>query len=82
MLPQLLRSYNKSMHKSIKTKPLLVTKKNEKAIWHTLYGQTLNPRVNFKFQVGDQVRISKMKRTFDKDIYPNELKRFSPFPNG
>ena len=63
VLPQLLRSYNNSMHRSIKTKPLLVTKKNEKAIWHTLYGQTLNPRVNFKFQVGDQVRISKMKRT-------------------
>ena len=27
--------------------------------------------VNYKFEVGDQVRISKMKRTFEKGYLPN-----------
>ena len=47
-----------------------MTKKNEEQVWHTLYDAGLNKRVRFKFNVGDQVRISKMKRTFEKGYLP------------
>ena len=70
VLPQLLKSYNSSLHRSIKTKPILVTKKNEEQIWHTLYDTGPSRRIKFKFNVGDQVRISKMKRTFEKGYLP------------
>ena len=70
VLPQLLKSYNSSLHRSIKTKPILVAKKNEEQIWHTLYDTGPSRRMKFKFNVGDQVRISKMKRIFEKGYLP------------
>ena len=71
ILPKLLKNYNSSLHRSIKTKPILVTKKNEEQVWHTLYDDSmLSSGVKFKFNVGDQVRISKMKRTFEKGYLP------------
>ena len=66
MLPDLVYSYNHSVHRSIKTKPAEVTTENEKKVWHTLYDH-----VKYKFKIGDQVRISKMKRTFEKGYLPN-----------
>ena len=38
MLPDLVYSYNHSVHRSIKTKPVDVNVENEKKVWHTLYG--------------------------------------------
>ena len=43
-------------------------------IWHRLYGKDFekrNARVRFKFKVGDKVRISKKKGTFEKGYLPN-----------
>ena len=41
-------------------------------MWDTLYGNDVEKRVRFKFQVGDRVRISKVKRMFEKSPYlPN-----------
>ena len=37
MLPDLVYSYNHSVHRSIKIKPANVTARNEKKVWHTLY---------------------------------------------
>ena len=80
ILPKLLKNYNSSVHRSIKTKPILVTKNNEEQAWHTLYDNNmLSPGVKFKFKVGDQVRISKIKRK--KAIYQDGRKRYSPFRN-
>ena len=71
ILPKLLKNYNSSVHRSIKTKPILVTKNNEEQAWHTLYDNNmLSPGVKFKFKVGDQVRISKIKRIFEKGYLP------------
>ena len=49
-----------------------VTADNEKQVWHTLYNNhdTLKPH-HYKFKIGDQVRISKIKRTFEKGYLPN-----------
>ena len=71
VLPQLVSSYNNTYHRSIKMKPSEVTKANETIVWDTLYGNDLEKRVRFKFQVGDRVRISKVKRMFEKSYLPN-----------
>ena len=72
VLQDLVDSYNKSKHRSIQKKPMNVTQKNEREVWHALYGEREKEGpVNYKFEVGDQVRISKMKRTFEKGYLPN-----------
>ena len=71
VLPQLVSSYNNTYHRSIKMKPSQVTKANEAQVWDSLYGNDVEKRVRFKFQVGDRVRISKVKRMFEKSYLPN-----------
>ena len=72
VLQDLVDSYNRSKHQSIQKKPINVTQKNEREVWHTLYGEREKEGpVKYKFEVGDQVRISKMKRTFEKGYLPN-----------
>ena len=71
-LPDLLYSYNNTVHRSIKKKPVDVTADNEKQVWHTLYGdhdEVKHPR--YQFKIGDQGKISKIKRTFEKGYLPN-----------
>ena len=65
VLPELMNSYNNTYHRSIKTKPSLVSKNNEKEVWYTLYKDEPT-RKGYTFEIGDQVRISKSKRLFDK----------------
>ena len=71
MLPDLVYSYNHSVHRSIKTKPVDVTVDNEKKVWYTLYDDDNVKSVKYKFKIGDQVRISKIKRKFEKGYLPN-----------
>ena len=68
-LSHLVSSYNNTYHRSIKMKPSQVTKTNE--VWDTLYGDDVQKPVRFKFQVGDRVRISNVKRMFEKSYLPN-----------
>ena len=71
VLPDLLSSYNNTYHRNIKMKPSQVTKANESKVWDTLYGSDVQKRVHCKFQVGDRVTISKVKRMFEKSYLPN-----------
>ena len=72
ILPDLVYSYNHSIHRSIKTQPANVTVENEKNVWHTLYSDhNAEKNVKYKFKIGDQVRISKIKRKFEKGYLPN-----------
>ena len=71
VLSKLVKPYNNSYHRSIKMKPSQVTKSNEAKVWDTLYGKDVEKRVRYKFQVGDRVRISKVKRMFEKSYIPN-----------
>jgi hypothetical protein len=73
MLPDLVYSYNNSQHRSIKTKPALVNAENEDDVFHTLYGSVFDNvhPVKYKFKIGDLVRISKIKRKFEKGYLPN-----------
>ena len=71
VLPDLVYSYNHSVHRSIKMKPTDVTD-NEKQVWRTLYDHNDDVKhVKYKFKIGDQVRISKIKRKFEKGYLPN-----------
>ena len=71
-LPSFLKSYNNSYHRSIRMKPSQVTKKNDGVVWDTLYGKSISePIGRFVFNIGDKVRISKVKRTFEKGYTPN-----------
>ena len=67
-------SYNKAYHRSIGTVPKRVTQTNAQEIWHRFYRKDFVKRsaqVRFKFKVGDKVRISKKKGTFEKGYLPN-----------
>ena len=72
VLVDLVKSYNHSYHRSIKTQPVLVNETNQEEIWQNLYGSSMmmSPGRQ-KFQVGDHVRISKAKRTFKKGYLAN-----------
>ena len=72
ILPDLVWSYNHTYHRSIKTQPASVTHANQEEVWQQLFGSAPAAKVSkFKFSVGDQVRISKAKRTFKKGYLPN-----------
>ena len=74
VLDDLVESYNKSYHSSIGMAPEQVTVDNAQDVWRFLYGKDLLQRVKklqFKFKVGDRVRISKNKGIFAKGYTPN-----------
>ena len=73
-IDKLVNDYNNTRHSSIKMNPVEASKKkNEKTVWSNLYGESifLKPEKP-KFEIGDHVRISKLKRKiFDKGYTPN-----------
>ncbi len=71
VLPALVRAYNQTHHRSIGMAPGLVDRHNAEAVWHHLYGHEPFTSQDVKFQVGDNVRLSKVKRHFDKGYLPN-----------
>lgn len=70
ILQDLVKSYNNSYHRSINRTPAAVNARNEDDVWFTLYGNQ-PPKRGFAFNVGDKVRISKVKKTFAKGYLPN-----------
>ena len=76
MLPDLVYSYNHSEHRSIGRPPALVNSENEDEVFPTLYRNFLDnvQPVKYKFKIGDQVRISKIKPKFEKEYLPNYSK--------
>ena len=67
-LSDLVREYNNTRHSSIKMTLIQASKKeNELGVWRNLYPGHLEIHdINPKFSVGDKVRISKKKKTFEK----------------
>ena len=67
ILDLLVNQYNNSIHSSIIMTPNEASRKeNENKVWRNLYpelgGKTLSP----KFSIGNNVRITKKKKIFDK----------------
>ncbi|KAJ8026994.1 hypothetical protein HOLleu_31994 [Holothuria leucospilota] len=73
ILPNLVKGYNHSYHRSIKLRPVEVTKDNEDWVWRTLY-PGININASFKFNVGDRVTISKSK--LKRDICQTGAKKY------
>lgn len=73
VLPQLVESYNQSVHRILGRTPASITKANEVDVWLQQYGGLKKPsdKRRSKFQVGDEVRISKAKGLFEKGYKPN-----------
>ena len=67
-LSDLIREYNNTRHSAIKMTPVQASKKGNKLKgWRNLYPEHLEIHdINPKFSVGDKVRISKKKKTFEK----------------
>jgi hypothetical protein len=66
ILQKLVKSYNHSRHRSIRMRPatrILCCKHSSE--------KESKKSIQFKFSIGDQVRISKAKRTFKKGYLPN-----------
>ncbi|GFV05404.1 putative uncharacterized transposon-derived protein F54H12.3 [Trichonephila clavipes] len=68
-LSRVLKSYNDSIHRSTSFAPNQVTSKLEPIIFRKLYGYKRN--FNYKFNIGEQVRISKSRKTFQRGYLPN-----------
>ena len=68
VLPDIVREYNNTRHSSIKMTPKNASKKENKLrLWRNLYPHHLEIKdINPKFSIGDRVRISKKKKTFEK----------------
>ena len=73
ILPDLIREYNETKHRTIKMKPKDVTKMNEKDLLQTVYEQhqIVEREQSPKFKIGEKVRISKYKHMFEKGYTPN-----------
>ncbi|XP_062567676.1 uncharacterized protein LOC134229907 [Saccostrea cucullata] len=78
VLQDIVRNYNNRPHRSLNgLSPSDVNKTNEDILWMKLYVDVLKPTVvrkknykphkRFKFKVGDYVRLSGIKHTFQRD---------------
>ena len=78
VLPDLVKEYNNTRHSSIKMTPVKASKKeNELRVWRNLNPEHLEVYdLKPKFSVGDKVRISKKKKTFEKGILLDGRKIF------
>lgn len=70
ILSDLVQGYNESYHRSIKMRPTDVTPENESVVRRTLYKPKPLP-IRFRFVVGDEVRISESRGTFQKGYLPH-----------
>lgn len=68
VLNSLIKSYNHSVHRSIGIAPVDVTPDLEAQIFQKLYG--FHAKIKYIFDLGDQVRISKVKKTFRRGYLP------------
>ena len=68
VLPDLVEDYNNTVHSSTKLTPVEASKEeNELKVWRNLYPDRFKTsRLNPKFSVGDEVRITKKKKVFEK----------------
>lgn len=77
VLPQLIDSYNNSVHRTIKMKPLEVNSSNSRQVFFNTYGVWgtkdlhQHSKKKLKLEPGADVRISYQPGQFDKGFLPN-----------
>ena len=70
VLQKLVDGYNNSYHSSIKMRPTDVRESDQPMIRQHLYAVKKPSLKNYKYNIGDLVRISKARRTFKKGYLP------------
>ena len=71
-LQDMVDKYNNTKHSSIKMTPKQASKnENVGKTYFNLYGDLSKTLTTTKFKIGDEVRISKLKRHFEKGYTPN-----------
>ena len=72
VLDDLVEQYNNTRHSSIKMTPVEASKKpNEIQVWRNMYPEHVEIKTHHaRFSVGDKVRITKKKKTFEKGYTP------------
>ena len=72
VLQSIIFSYNHSKHRSLGVSPVNVTAVNEDALWNKQYRNYLYSKsVKSLFNVGDKVRITKYRKTFQRGYLSN-----------
>jgi hypothetical protein len=76
VLPALVDSYNNTVHSAIGMSPNSVNKNNEKQVYQYLYSgngryKVPKPNVKAQFKIGDKIRITREKATFEKGYESN-----------
>ena len=72
VLPQVVKSYNHSVHRSIGMRPADVKQKHVQQIFHKLYGKHFASTTKQKsLPVGETVRLSNVRTVFTKGYRPN-----------
>ena len=72
VLDDLVEQYNNTRHSSIKMTPVEASKKtNEIQVWRNMYPEHVEIKTyQARLSVGDKVRITKKKKTFEKGYTP------------
>lgn len=70
LLPKLVDTYNKTYHSTIKMKPIDVTLKNEHIVLANINSRRNKVKPEFRFKLGDKVRISRLPKVFTKGYWP------------
>lgn len=71
VLPKIMHAYNHQYHRAIKMKPADVTLDHLEIIKQRLYGDEPRVRHVYKFEIGDKVRTTVAKTTFEKKYTRN-----------
>ena len=71
VLPDIMRAYNSSFHRSIGMAPKDVTAKDQDRVWARLYGDGDTETKRSRIVDGSRVRINRVKGIFEKGYMPN-----------
>ena len=73
VLQDVVDSYNRSVHRTTGYAPADVNVMNAETVWRVVYGDLLEQRKlkSPKYKAGDLVRLSKVKKTFEKGYKTN-----------
>ena len=68
ILDDVTHGYNHSYHRTIKMRPVDVTRENQAQVRNNIYGRYNGFKMKpFRYSIGDWVRISYLKRTFQRE---------------
>lgn len=70
LLPQLVKNYNNTYHRTIRMKPVDVNIGNEQIVLNNIKMGRIKVRAKPKFNIGDKVRVSRLPEVFTKGYWP------------